>query len=402
MDCPDEPGNDGAGDGAAGSGNGSRERALTMQALVMMARRGAMVEKAMRQKFLSIQYLRGLAAIMVLASHALLYPLVEHHMGYSRLGWLGVILFFVISGFIMVAITGDGRFSAGDFLRRRAIRIVPMYWGATLIAAMLALLAPQMFKTTVYDTGQLVLSLLFVPFYNPGSQGIHPLYKLGWTLNYEVFFYACFALLAFFGARARVVWLTLGFVALALMGLVLQPEGAVPQFYTSFMPLAFCAGAWLGLMTLEGRLRQLPGLVLYGAALLGLVGLVEGFVLDRGVMEDGLAFAGLVTFAAALVLLAERFEARMPHLSLLERIGDASYSIYLVHIYEVAILAGLAFRVLDPADLWADYGVAILSVIGGTLAGLMLYRYVEQPVLRFFSRHAGTRRAPQGMPAPAE
>src|SRR5690606_13454882 len=196
-------------------------------------------------------------------------------LAYSRLGWLGVILFFVISGFIMVAVTGEGRFSAPAFLRRRFIRVVPMYWGATLLAAALALLAPQMFKTTVYDTGQLLLSLLFVPFYNPASGGIHPLYKLGWTLNYEIFFYLCFALLAFFGARARVVWLTLGFTALALLGMLLEPGAAVAQFYTSFMPLAFCAGVWLGLLTLEGKLGRLPRQALYGAALLGLAGLVE-------------------------------------------------------------------------------------------------------------------------------
>ena len=80
----------------------------------------------MRQKFISIQYLRGFAAMFVLASHALLYPLVEHNLAYGRLGWMGVILFFVISGFIMVAVTGEGRFSARDFLRRRFTRIVPM------------------------------------------------------------------------------------------------------------------------------------------------------------------------------------------------------------------------------------------------------------------------------------
>ncbi|MHA6691511.1 acyltransferase family protein [Devosia sp. A449] len=212
----------------------------------------------MRQKFISIQYLRGLAAIFVLASHALLYPIVEHHIGYGRLGWLGVILFFVISGFIMVAVTGEGRFSAGDFLRRRVIRIVPMYWGATLIAAALALLAPQLFKTTVYDTGQLLLSLLFIPFYNPVSEGLHPLYKLGWTLNYEVFFYVCFALLAFFGAGARVLWLTIAFTALAVTGALLQPEPAIPQFYTSFMPLAFVPGpgwAWRLSATASARCR---------------------------------------------------------------------------------------------------------------------------------------------------
>jgi exopolysaccharide production protein ExoZ len=359
------------------------------------------LKQGMRQKFVTIQYLRGLAAILVLASHALLYPLAGEHLAYGRLGWLGVILFFVISGFIMVAVTGEGRFGALDFLRRRFIRIVPMYWGATLLAAGLALVAPQLFKTTVYDTGQLLMSLFFVPFHNPVSDGIHPLYKLGWTLNYEVFFYVCFALLAFLGAQSRVVWLTGAFTALAVLGALFRPEPAIAEFYTSFMPLAFCAGAWLGLATLNGRLTVLPDGALYVVFGLGLIGLVEGFSLDRGVVEDGLAFIGFVACASALVLLAVRLERRLPRIALFEQIGDASYSIYLVHIYEVAILAGLAFKLLDPADLWADYFVAGISIIGGTLAGMLLYRFVEQPVLRACNAWFGGRR-PKAVAAPAE
>jgi exopolysaccharide production protein ExoZ len=355
----------------------------------------------MRQKFITIQYLRGLAAMLVLASHALLYPLLGEHLAFGRLGWLGVILFFVISGFIMVAVTGEGRFSAPGFLRRRFIRIIPMYWGATLLAAGLALMAPQLFKTTVYDTGQLLLSLLFVPFYNPVSGGIHPLYKLGWTLNYEVFFYICFALLAFLGAQSRVVWLTVAFTALAVLGVLFQPEPAIAEFYTSFMPLAFCAGAWLGLATLNGRLDTLSRRALLAVLGLGVIGLTEGFALDRGIVEDGFAFIGFVASASALVLLAIRFEPRLPRIALLERIGDASYSIYLVHIYEVAILAGLAFELLDPTDLWADYLVAAVSIIGGTTAGMVLYRWVEQPVLRACNAMFSGR-SPKVAPAPAE
>jgi exopolysaccharide production protein ExoZ len=357
----------------------------------------------MRNKFISIQYLRGLAAVLVLASHALLYPLVEHDLGFGRLGWLGVILFFVISGFIMVVVTGEGRFPAIDFLRRRFIRIVPMYWGATLLASGLALLVPQLFKTTVYDTGQLIMSLLFVPFYNPVSGGIHPLYKLGWTLNYEVFFYVSFALLAFLGAQARVVWLTVAFTLLALLGAASQPQDAIPQFYTSFMPLAFCAGAWLGLATLRGGASLLSRPGVFATILVGLAGLVEGFAIDRGgFVEDGIAFVGFVAFAAALVLLAVRFEAKLPRVALLEQIGDASYSIYLIHIYEVAILAGLVFRLLDPADLWADYLVAVVSVIGGTAAGLLVYRVAERPALHFFSALFRRRGPAEASRLPAE
>jgi exopolysaccharide production protein ExoZ len=353
----------------------------------------------MRQKYLTIQYLRGFAAIFVLASHALLYPIVGEHMGYSRLGWLGVILFFVISGFIMVAVTGEGRFSAVDFLRRRFVRVVPMYWGATLLAAALAYFAPTIFKTTVYDTGQLILSMLFIPFYNPASHGIHPLYKLGWTLNYEMFFYVCFALLAFLGAGKRVVWLTIALAALALAGAIFQPTSAVPQFYTSFMPLAFCAGAWLGLGALRGVIKAIPTPSIYVVGGLGLIGLVQGFVYQGEIVENGIAFCGLLAFATATVLLAIRLEPVIPHIRLLERIGDASYSIYLVHIYEVAILSGIAFKILDPQNVWADYLIAAVSIVGGTVAGLIVYELIEKPTLALMNRIFGKPRPKVTVPA---
>jgi exopolysaccharide production protein ExoZ len=339
----------------------------------------------MRQKFLTIQYLRGFAAMAVLASHSLLYPLVSQDMGFARLGWLGVILFFVISGFIMVVVTGEARFSAPDFLRRRFIRVVPMYWIATLLAAALAYFAPQIFKTTVYDTTQLILSLLFVPFYNPASGGLHPLYKLGWTLNYEMFFYVCFALLAFLNVGARVTWLTIAFVSLAVLGLLFEPQAAIPQFYTSFMPLAFCAGAWLGLAALRGRISALPQKLVFLGALLGLAGLVEGFSLGLEAVEGGVAFVGFLVFASALVLLAVRLEPHLPYVAVLERIGDASYSIYLSHIYIVAILCELAFKILDPGSLVADYMIAIVAIVGGTAAGWMLYKLIELPLLRMLT-----------------
>tara|TARA_R110002124_G_scaffold9586_2_gene49199 strand:+ start:7893 stop:8963 length:1071 start_codon:yes stop_codon:yes gene_type:complete len=354
----------------------------------------------MQHKVLTIQYLRGFAAMLVLASHALLYPIVEHNRDFGRLGWLGVILFFVISGFIMVAVTGEGRFSATGFLRRRFIRVVPMYWLATLLAAGLALLAPQLFKTTVYDGTQLVLSLLFVPFHNAASGGIHPLYKLGWTLNYEIFFYVCFALLAFMGMGARVVWLTIAFVSLLVLGLIFQPQAAIPQFYTSFMPLAFCAGAWLGLATVRGKLAKLPPYVVCAVAVVGLAALAEGFAWDSALIEAGGAFAGFVVFASAVVLLGVWLEPALPRIGLLEHIGDASYSVYLSHIYVVAILCDLAFKVLNPANLASDYLVAVIAIIGGTAGGWILYQHVERPLLRRVSALFASRRSVP-MPAPA-
>lgn len=336
----------------------------------------------MSGKIVAVQYLRALAALLVLASHALLYPLATENLAYGRLGWLGVILFFVISGFIMVSVTDAGRFDGRQFMRRRILRVVPLYWAFTLIAAVLALFVPQLFKTTSFDGGQLALSLAFVPFYNGASHGLHPLYKLGWTLNYEMFFYACFALLAMFSARWRVLGLTLAYAGLALTGFLLAPQSAIPQFYTSFLPLAFVAGCWIGLGHVEGRVAKLPGVAVVALVLLGLAGLIEGFAWNRGLVEDVTAFAGLLAFSGATVVLALRCERQLPRLAWLERMGNASYSIYLVHIFAVALMTGLGLKLIGPNLSGIVPVITVLAVGTGIGMGLLLYRYVERPLLR--------------------
>ena len=342
----------------------------------------------MNAKLVSIQSLRALAAIMVLTSHALLYPLAEQTLVFGRLGWLGVILFFVVSGFIMVAVTGQGGFEPGAFLRRRVLRVVPLYWAFTLLAAFLALVLPDLFKSTVFDGEQLILSLAFIPFYNPASHGLHPLYKLGWTLNYEMFFYVSFALLAVLRARQRVMILTVAYGGLCLIGMLWHPEGPIPAFYTSYMPLAFVAGTWLGVAHIEGRLVNMPRTVALLLLAVALAGLAEGFWLDRGVVEDGRAFLGFLAFAAAATALVVAVEPKMPRFAVLERLGDASYSIYLVHIFAVGAFAGFVLKLLEPSNGIAMAGAVGLAIAGGLALGWACYVMVERPLIGRLRRFA--------------
>jgi peptidoglycan/LPS O-acetylase OafA/YrhL len=335
----------------------------------------------MHTKLHTIQYLRAIAAILVLVSHALLYPMAEVTLAVGRLGWMGVILFFVVSGFIMVTVTGTGRFDAAKFLRRRILRVVPLYWGVTLFAAAMTLVLPALFKSMTFDGQQVLLSMLFVPFYNPATHGLHPFYKLGWTLNYEMFFYLCFALLAVFTARWRVVLLTLAYGALAIAGWIFHPHDAVPAFYTSFMPLAFVAGAWLGLAHVEGRLAAIGRQITLPLVLLAVLGLAEGFGFVSTVIEDRGAFVGLLAFAVATLTLVVSHEPRLPRWTWLERLGDASYSIYLVHMFSVAGIAGVLLKLLGSTDTTAILLAIATATVGGVILGWLTFRFVENPIL---------------------
>jgi len=336
---------------------------------------------AMDNKILSIQYLRALAALLVVAAHAGAHPLTGEFYLYGRLGQLGVTLFFVISGFIMVAITGQGRLKPLDFLRRRAIRIVPLYWLFTGVAALLAVLAPAMFKSTVFTWPHLLQSLAFIPHLAPGrDDSTSPLLSLGWTLNFEAMFYLAFALLGMFVARWRVALLTVGFVALVLFGLLARLTDPVLSFYTDAMILPFVAGCWLGLGWVSGSFDRLPRWLVPGLAAAAAIAGTIAFGLDRSTASP-LTFVAVLTLAACLVGGGLALEHKLRPMPLLEKLGDASYAIYLIHMFVVGALVAVCRRFADPTQPLVGVAIIVLALVLASVAGMLVHRYVEQPLL---------------------
>src|SRR5262245_45669982 len=149
-------------------------------------------------KLVLIQMLRALAALAIVFYHAqydaetLAARFGLAYQPSSLMPWsAGVDVFFVISGFIMVH-TSRKLFATAEgsrvFLGRRIARIIPIYWLLTTLYAALALLAPAVLNNDAPSLGEIVKSYLFIPFARPNGQ-IHPVLLLGWTLNYEMFFY---------------------------------------------------------------------------------------------------------------------------------------------------------------------------------------------------------------------
>jgi exopolysaccharide production protein ExoZ len=148
------------------------------------------------------------------------------------------------------------------------IRIVPLYWAATVIAA--ALVPP--------DGMRLAASLLFVPQRAPGG-AIFPVLVQGWTLQYEMFFYLLFAASLRLQRTAQLAVIScvlLGLAAVSLFGLSPNP---IIRTYTDPVLLEFLSGIWLAVLWRSGRL--VPR---YGAALLllGIVSFAAAGFSDRG------------------------------------------------------------------------------------------------------------------------
>ncbi len=335
----------------------------------------------------TLQVLRGLAAILITANHALyevglMYPVAFQVPDYRHYV-LAIDVFFVLSGFIMVYTTAgkQGVSDAKDFALRRLIRIVPLYWFYTFFLVAVALIMPQVLGEATLDFGQLVKSLLFIPYINPAGDS-QPFLAVGWSLNYEMYFYAVFTVCMFLPRR---------FLMPALAGYFLFTVFVVPHFmsghivmdfYTHDIVLEFLAGAFIGFLYLKGV--RLPKVLLWPAfsiaALLGLgVFFPDVFYAIFGVDYP----RGIVAvFIVACLIFPKGAEfLRAPWGGKFS--GDASYTIYLSHAFFIGGVTQLAM--LFGFDTLLYPWVVFLAVMGACIVGGgLLYLGIERPMTELF------------------
>jgi exopolysaccharide production protein ExoZ len=336
----------------------------------------------------NLQILRALAAYSVFLTHFGLYagPILPRPDAMA-FGAAGVDVFFVLSGFIMFVSTAGRSETPGSFLLRRAIRVVPLYWLVTLGLALIALAGLKPIGIVELRPDYVVQSLLFLPFSRGGY--VEPLNSVGWTLNYEMFFYAGFAaLLLVSDLRARMIGLTAAFGALVLLGLAPVP-GLYWAYYTKPIVLEFVAGAALGYAYLRcgapspsfpvrraavGALAVAGALILGGQAVAGALGAdleMTGFLRP-------LVWGSAAALAVGAVLLLERGGIVLRSRWLFSQ-GNASYAFYLIHNLMLHAGAKVAAVLVVPGPLRVVL-VFVLAFSASVLLGEWLFRCVERPI----------------------
>lgn len=332
------------------------------------------------QPIASIQYLRGAAAIAVVIFHQ--FQGQAH--GLFDLGKHGVDLFFVISGFLMVAMTDSRETTPISFLKDRIVRIVPLYWTATLVAFVLLLSGAEMVGGS-FGLDVLVKSLFFIPAINLDG-GLWPTLFLGWTLNYEMFFYVIFAglLLATKHSRPFFIGVILG--GLVALGLAMKPDHPIARFYTDALLVDFAAGVFLGklygmsLQNTSVRTQIAGTLILIVVLLLG------------ALLFPKLVFAALAVFLMSLFLTLER-KGAMLKIPLGHSLGNASYSIYLFQ--EFGFLLTYAVLAYVPKDTFSARLTALgsnaLATVVAIALGWLVYKMIELPLVRFFKSRSGAQ-----------
>ncbi|MGB7371030.1 acyltransferase family protein [Erythrobacter sp.] len=336
----------------------------------------------------SIQLGRGLAASIVAVSH-IAFGYADHigpGLGVANCVALpaqaAVCLFFIISGYVMVI--SSHRLYGKDnalrvFLIRRAVRILPSWWIASVSLACVFL-----WLDLSFDAREFVLSLVLIPYDTAGFAG-RPSFLLwpGWTLFYEMVFYLLFGLALGFGRTAAIATASAAILALVLCGAILNPAAAWVVSLTRPVFLLFLVGMFLAIFRENGR--ALPWvarwtLVAAGAAASIFVTEPEG---AAGLGFDYLVWAGLPAACFAAALLGGSL--KVPCFLIMDRFGDTSFALYILHVP----LAHIWINIFPlQFGAWPFLLSAIVFVLGVSYAFFML---LERSLTRKLNLVLGAR-----------
>jgi exopolysaccharide production protein ExoZ len=268
------------------------------------------------------------------------------------------------------------------------------------VLLVLLLWRPDLLRTTVPGTEYALKSFLFIPYANPGQNGqLFPLLVPGWSLNLEMFFYAVFTAVLFLPRSRRVI------VAGAVFLIVVwctplfngTAYGREIGFFGDFRLFEFLFGMILAQWYTKG-LPRLPAFVLWGIALIGFIVLFWGLPFlpltpgswQQVLLENGLP-AAIIVFA---ILSLEQRLRRHP-LRFLAYLGDASYSMYLSHLFSLGVARFLWIRAgLDHVSLPYAIGFAIAGLIFTLIGTIAVYHCLELPWLHVLQRAYKSRRKP--------
>ncbi len=339
-----------------------------------------------------VQALRFFAAFLVVITHATFYASerLMPSVGFWPDGATGVNIFFVISGFVMVVSTAGLRNRDNGwkiFAERRLIRIVPMYWVATTLKLIVFILLPATVLHSQFNLFHIISSYLFVPTVNAEGE-FKPFLAVGWTLYFEMFFYALFALGMFLQCNLYY------FIGAILVGFsLLSPlrttdvaatmlfDPIVLQFY--FGMLVAAAVRWSPMRNAAAvRHPSLPALL----SISGVVLLLAPFTVP--VLPDALRTGVPATMIVlGVVLLEPLLKGRLPKTLLL--LGDASYVLYLFH----PLIAPIIPTVFRKADLSNYTACVLVSAVVAISASAVIHILIERPLTERLRSRTRAQRA---------
>lgn len=337
------------------------------------------------QNYQTIQALRLVAAASVALTHATFYikTRVDPTTSIWGTGSQGVQIFFVISGFVMALSSGaiSGKLANWNaFILRRLARIAPLYWLMNLAKlATLIILPSAVFAKP--DISNILLSLLFIPSRNENGL-IETFYGVGWTLNFEMFFYLLVAACLLFRVSV-ILFSTFGLALLLLLSSIRQDDWPA----ITFLLHPYLANFIWGLL-----IAKVAATIDINKPLLGTALVIASsyFIFIKPIQPTmsllGAQYGALVL---GLVMIEIRVKTYIPKLVLFG--GDASYSLYLTH----AIIGPIAAITASKLGLNSVTGSLIFISTAMLLTAAACYVYIEKRIGASISLRLSAHRRPQ-------
>ncbi len=304
------------------------------------------------------------------------------------IGSRGVDVFFVISGFIIAYI---GSNNPQQFFRRRLIRVVPFYWVATLCLFALAVVMPNLLRSTRADVPQLIASLLFVPRETSYS-GVFPTMLLGWSLNFEMFFYVVFSMSLRINPKWSPAICCAWIVGFVLAMSPIESSNTVIAFYSRPIVLEFVygIGVYYAFTWCVARRDQLSAIAA-GKWLLGALLAVSLFVICYGEYKEGWGlpryiYAGIPSFVIVLsALLLEKLYGLTTKNRTIFLLGESSYILYLIHPYIIytALRAVVGHRELNTPMI---IGIVVVLLAVAAAISVAIHVWFEKPMMSFLKK----------------
>ena len=304
----------------------------------------------------SIEFIRFVAATGVMFAHI---PNIN-------IGFFGVDIFFVISGFIIMLSTEVNK---KKFFLKRLFRILPTYYFFTIGVFLIALFYPSLLNNTTANFFHLIKSFLFIPFDKNGA-GHFPILFLGWTLNYEIFYYLIFALALIFSDKNRSLVST---GILTLIFILCKDSKELPLVaYNNLIIFEFVIGMIIYEILIK---RNMLKVIIILFMVLPAILINEGIILHR-LIKYGLPAA---LFCLTIIILFRNIKFPKIFITL----GGASYSLYLVHPYIIQTVD----KIFHFSGGYMESFIALfVSIIGSYAIAVLVYKYLEIPIQKYLRR----------------
>jgi len=326
----------------------------------------------------NIQMLRAVAALLVLLHHALPhYEFMGGEMGWlihlSQWGFVGVDIFFIISGYIMAHTTfGKPRtFSqAKRFLKHRLFRIYLGYWPFLFVMALILYNKDAQHFSELDWLGSFLLTQ---------TDMFKLILPVSWSLSYELYFYFLFAFTLLIPVSRLYHIIPAVTLMILMLTLYLHQYASTPTsfFYSPFL-LEFFAGILLYMFK-----ERLMHLWMIPVALL-----IAFFAYQYGVVHESKnGLLRIITFGtgAAMIVLAALILEQLSIFKAqkwLVAIGDASYTLYLSHLIILELFYYIGLRSLFTSSTYAilPLGGVIAIILLCIAFSLLYYQHIEKPI----------------------